>query len=118
MRWRLYGEEGLAKKEADLWLREETLTIEYAGEPLSGYEIEYAARSPGRRSGAGRLLRVRRPTLFESSHASGQPRLFGLDQILGDDGWLKAIKLDEYAPRRPRRSQALQEAHFLYLDAL
>ncbi len=31
MRWRLYGEEGLAGKEADLWLLERMLTVEHAG---------------------------------------------------------------------------------------
>lgn len=30
-RWRLYGEEGLAKRQAALWLGAETLTLEYGG---------------------------------------------------------------------------------------
>jgi hypothetical protein len=48
MRWRLYGEEALAGKEADLlWLLENTLTLEHAGEPLSAYEVAHdAAGSP------------------------------------------------------------------------
>jgi hypothetical protein len=33
--WRVYGEEGLARKEAELWLQEKSLTPEYAGEALS-----------------------------------------------------------------------------------
>ncbi len=45
-------------------------------------------------------------------------RLFGLAEVLGEDGWLKALKLDEYAPRRPRRPRALQGTLFPHLDAL
>ena len=48
MRWTLYAEEGLARKEADLWLLEKTLTVEHAGEPLSAYEVAYDAGSPAR----------------------------------------------------------------------
>jgi hypothetical protein len=46
-----------------------------------------------------------------------QPWLFGLEETLGDS-WLKALKLDGYAPRRTGRPQALQEALFPYLEAL
>ena len=44
-------------------------------------------------------------------------RLFRLD-ALGETGWLKALKLERYAPRRPKGSLALQQALFPYLDAL
>ena len=50
-------------------------------------------------------------------HLLPQPRLFGLEEALGE-GWLKALKLDGYAPRRTGRLQALQEALFPYLEAL
>ena len=109
-RWRLYGEEGLAGSEADLWLQEKSLTLEHAGELLSRYEVEYAP-------GTGGLLAVRCPTLFETSHAPPQPRLFRLD-ALGEAGWLKALRLDEYAPRRPRRPSALQQVLFVYTEAI
>jgi hypothetical protein len=33
-------------------------------------------------------------------------------------GWLKALKLEDYAPRRPVRLRALQEALFPYLEVL
>jgi transposase InsO family protein len=85
MRWRLYGVEALAGKEADLWLLEKTLTVEHAGRPLSSYEVDYDPS--GGRGGAGRLLRVTRPTLFETPFASGQMRLFGLAETLGCCGW-------------------------------
>jgi transposase len=116
MRWRLYGEEGLAGKKADLWLLEKTLTVEHAGEPLSSYEVAYEAA--GGRSGSGRLLEVGRPTLFETSFAPGQPRLFGLAETLGGGGWLKTLRLDDYAPRGPRRPGMLQQALFAYKDAI
>ncbi len=118
MRWRLYAEEGLAGKEADLWILEKTLTVEHAGEPLSAYEVAYAARSPGGRSGSGRLLEMRRPTLFETPFAAGKMRLFGLAESLGDDGWLKMLRLEDYAPRRARPAEMLQQVLFAFTDAV
>ncbi|MDP8899920.1 MAG: helix-turn-helix domain-containing protein [Actinomycetota bacterium] len=113
MRWRLYAEEGLAGEEADLWLLEKTLTVEHAGRPLSSYEVDY---DPGG-GRSGRLLRVAKPTLFETPFAPGQMRLFGLSEGLGDDGWLKALRLEDYASRRPRRPGMLQRALFPYGEA-
>jgi putative transposase len=111
-RWRLYGEEGLAGREAAIWLQEKNLTLEHAGEPLSRYEVEHAPDSR-----AGKLLAVRRPVLFETSRVLPQPRLFRLD-VMGEGGWLKALKLEEYASRRPRGSPALQQILFPYTEAL
>ena len=53
---------------------------------------------------------------FETSFALAQLRLFALD-ALGESGWLKAMRLEDYAPRRPR-PRALQDVLFPYLDAL
>jgi hypothetical protein len=50
-RWRVYGEEGLAGREAALWLAAESLTIEHGGETLSRYETKVEA-------GTGRLRAV------------------------------------------------------------
>ena len=110
--WRLYGEEGLARKETAVWLQPGSLTLEYGGETLSRYDVELAA------PGSGELRSVGRARLYETSHQQSYPqlRLFGLD-ALGEAGWLKALKLDEYAPRRPRRPQSLQEVLFPYLGA-
>jgi hypothetical protein len=105
--WRVYGDEGLAGREAALWLQEKTLSLEYGGETLSRYDVK---REPG----SDRLARVARPRVFDTSHAPPQLRLFGLDET----GWLKALKLGGYAPRKPGRPQALQEALFPYLEAL
>jgi transposase len=112
-RWRLYGEESLAGREAAIWLQEKSLTLEHAGEPLSRYEVEHDAAG----SRAGKLLAVGRPVLFETARALPQPRLFRLD-VLGESGWLKALKLEEYAPRRPSGSPALQQILFSYTEAI
>jgi hypothetical protein len=110
--WRVYGEEALAGMEAALWLAAESLTLERAGEPLSRYEVRVEV-------GTGELRSVARPRLFENSHLRSrtQRRLFPLDD-LGATGWLKALRLEAYAPRGPRRPQALQQALFPYADAL
>jgi hypothetical protein len=44
--------------------------------------------------------------------------LFDLAQALGEEGWLKALKLGEYAPRKPRRPGALQQVLFAYTKAI
>lgn len=97
---------------------ENTLIVEHAGRPLSAYEVSYDARSPGGRGGYDRLLEVGRPTLFETPHVSGQPRLFSLAETLDDDGWLKALRLQDYAPRRRSRPGMLQQVLFAYTDAV
>ena len=107
-RWKVYGEESLAGREAALWLREKTLTVEHAGEPLSRYEVEFAA-------GTDKPRALSRPVLFESTTALPQLRLFGPDS-LGEDGWLKALRLEDYAPRR-RRPGSLQQSLFPYHGA-
>ncbi|MBA3475098.1 MAG: hypothetical protein H0T57_18060 [Rubrobacter sp.] len=97
---------------AALWLQEKSLMLEHAGETLSRYEVEPLP-------GSDKLRDVGGPTLFENSHRRKRPqaRLFGLQEVLGD-GWLKALKLEEYAPRGPRRPHALQEVLFPYAEAL
>ncbi len=107
MHWRVYGSEALAKREAALWLDEENLTVEYQGEALSRYEIALQAET-------GKLREVKRPRLFETAHRSPQLRLFDLGEIR----WLTALRANDYAPRTPSRSQALQEALFPYAEAL
>lgn len=53
--------------------------------------------------------------MSRSPHVLPQPRLFALDEA----GWLKVLKLEGYAPRRPAGPMALQEeVLFPYLDAL
>jgi hypothetical protein len=68
---------------------------------------------------SGELRSVARPRLFETSHGLRRPqqRLFALD-TLGEGGWLKAMRLEGYATRAPRRPHGLQQALFTCLDAL
>lgn len=108
-RWRIYGEESLAGGEAALWLQEKSLMLEHEGETLSRYDVEYLP-------GSGKLREVTRPALFETSRALPQLRLFALD-ALGQAGWLRALRLEDYAPRGPQRTLALQEILFSYQGA-
>lgn len=61
---------------------------------------------------------MKKPTLFETRFAPGQMRLFGLSEVLGDEGWLKALRLEDYALRKPRRSGMLQQVLFAFTDAV
>ena len=116
MNWRVYAEEALANRDVALWLGGDDLFVEYAGETLSRYEVEYRPRDGG-------LREVRRPELFETTHRRSWPqlRLFRLEDALGEDGWLKALRLEAYALRGRHRSQeeeALQQRLFPYSEAL
>src|SRR5215210_6031264 len=85
-------------------------------EALSRYEVECA---PALGVGAvGRLREVKGHTLFENSVILPQPRLFDLGEVLGDEGWMKFLKLDEYAPRRIRLLDGLQQVLFPYTEAV
>ena len=115
-RFRLYAEEGLARREVAVWVQEDSLTVEYGGEALSRYEVEC---DPAVGAGSvGRLRGVKSHTLFESSIIVPQLRLFDLGEALGEEGWMKFLKLDEYAPRRPRRPDGLQQVLFTYAEAI
>jgi putative transposase len=109
--WRLYAEEALAGREAAVWLEPRTLTMEYAGEALSRYEVR---RSPD----GAELHGVGKATMFETSIVVHQPKLFDLAASLGEDGWLKAIRMADYAPRAPKRPDLLQQVLFAYTEAI
>jgi hypothetical protein len=99
-----------------VWVAEDALTVEYGGEPLSRYEVEC---EPATGVGSvGRLRRVKGHTLFETSIILPQLRLFELDEVLGEEGWIKVLKLDEYAPRQPRRHDELQQVLFPYTEVI
>ncbi len=66
----------------------------------------------------GRLRRVKAHALFETSVVVPQLRLFDLGEALGEEGWAKFLKLDEYAPRRSRRPDLLQQTLFPYTEAI
>jgi hypothetical protein len=61
---------------------------------------------------------VGKPTLFETPFAPGQIRLFRLAETLGEDGWLKSLRLEDYAPRSPGRPTMLQQVLFACTDAI
>jgi hypothetical protein len=85
----------LPKKEATLWLESDSLTLEYRGQPLSRHEVKHV-------EGTEELRTITRPRLFETSYVLPQLRLFGLESF-GEEGWLKALRLKGYAPRRSSR---------------
>jgi len=60
------------------------------GPALSRYEVRVEAAN-------GELRSVARPRLFELG-------------TLGEGGWLKAMRLEGYAPRAPRRPRSHAEA--------
>lgn len=92
-------------------LASESLTVEHRGEALARYEVEVEAST-------GRLREVDRPRLFGTALARPQPlRLFALDE-LGEGGWLKAMRLEGYAPRAPPGPGSLQQTLFPYAEAL
>ncbi|MGB3683570.1 MAG: hypothetical protein WA990_13920 [Rubrobacteraceae bacterium] len=117
--WRVYAEEGLARCEVALWLGSEGLIVEYGGQTLSRYDVSLSsvvASSNGKRF----LQDVSNPRLFTTNYGRNRPqlRLFGLEEVLGEKGWLKALRLEDYASRKPRRPQMLQEVLFSYLDVV
>ncbi len=58
------------------------------------------------------------PRLFATRYRSPQLKLFALEEMLGEGGWLKVMKLEEYVARTKRRPVAVQQVLFPYLDAL
>ena len=111
--WRVYAEEGLARCEVAVWLGTDGLSVEYAGQTLSRYDVSLSSRE-------AKLEDVTNPHLFATGYRRSRPqlRLFGLEEALGAGGWLKMLRLGGYAPRARRRPEALQQALFPYLEAL
>lgn len=61
--WRIYGEYGLARRQAAVWLYGETLILEFSDEPLAQYSVTY---EPDRRH----LRNVMPRQLFETQYRS------------------------------------------------
>ena len=68
--------------------------FEHAGEPLRRGVLCHNRKIKG----------IVRPVLFGTAIALIQPRLFGLE-VLGEGGWLKTLRLADYAPRRGVRDR-------------
>ena len=99
----MYAEEGLARCE---------MAVEYGGRTLSRYDVSLSREA--------KLEAVTNPRPFATQYQRSrpQPRLFELQDSLGDAGWLKALRLDGYAARTRRWPEALQHPLFRYLEAL
>ena len=108
--WRVYAEEGLARCEVALWLGDGGLVVEHGGLTLSRYDVSFSA-------GQTRLENVTNPRLFATKYRPPQLKLFALEDVLGDAGWLKALCLPAYAARSRGRPEALQQALFPYHEA-
>jgi len=72
-------------------LQEKSLPLEHAREPLSRYELKH-------QTSIGKLRRVGRPTLCETAFVLGQPKVFDLARVLGEERSLKALKLGNTLP--------------------
>ena len=91
----------MARDHAAVWLYGETLTIEFADEPLARYRVRY---QPDKRH----LLAVEEPHLFETPYRAAQLPLWEWS----DTEWLKVMRRPPYAPRKPRRKPPEQPALF------
>lgn len=79
--WAAYGEHGLARDRAAVWLYGEAQTIEFADEPLAQYRVRY-------RPDKAHLRAVEEPRVFETAYRSPQLALWALD----DSEWRKVIR--------------------------
>ncbi len=97
-RWKLYGEEALARHPTVIWLHGDALTVEYQETPLAQYTVRY---QPDKKHFKA-VLGARR---FETPYRSLQGRLWELDETM----WHLAKQLPEYARRkRQKKSEAVQ----------
>ena len=94
--WRIYAEEGLARRPADLWIYNETLSIQFTTTLLAQYPIHYHMASH-------RLLEVGTYQAFPSPYQSPQLSLWQGEDIL----WRPAYKLDSPPRRSSRRRLAM-----------
>lgn len=87
--WRLYGELGLARQQATLWLYGETLTLEFANTPLSQFTVSY---QPDKKH----FRRVSDRQVFETHYHSPQLSLWEAGAVT----WHLVQRLPAYAQRR------------------
>ena len=112
--WRVYAEEGLARCEVAIWIGNEGLAVEYGGQTLSRYDVSLI--SGGTSSGKSEARRSDQSSTVSTTRygrSQVQPRLFSLEEVLGKNGWLKSLRLEDYALRKPRRPQMLQDVFVL-----
>lgn len=97
--WRIYGELGLARRAAVVWLYGETLTVSFEETAVSNYRVSY---QPDLRH----LRTVEEPQLFVTPYRSPQLPLWEL----GEDEWHKVVRLPVPHIRRRRSGTGTQEA--------
>jgi transposase InsO family protein len=85
--WRIYGERGLPRRQAAIWLYGETLLLEFSDEPLAQYSVSY---EPDQRH----LRDVVPRQLFETQYRSPQLPLWELCE--GE--WLKVLRVPKRLP--------------------
>lgn len=83
--WQLYGEEGLAKRQAMIWLYGQTLTLEYGNMPLTQYTVSFQADKK-------RFRTVKLLQRFETPYPSPQLSLWSEDEVQ----WLLDRRLPDY----------------------
>ncbi len=96
-RWRIYGEEGLVGRPVAVWLYQEQLTIEFAEQALAHYSVKYA---PDQKH----LREVFAHQLLVTQYRSPQLRRWDL----GDDEWLKVVRVPQVAQRKHARVMGVQ----------
>jgi len=84
--------------------------VEHGGDTLSRYDVSF---SPGET----RLGAVTNPRLLATKYRRPQLKLFALEEALGEDGWLRALRLEGYAARSREKPGVLQGVLFAYLEA-
>lgn len=92
--WRFYGEVGLASQPVTVWTSTSTLKVEYQGNDLALYTVEWQEDS--------HLIKaVNNPRLIQTRYQSPQLALFDL----GPDEWLLFLRVPASAPRKRRQAQ-------------
>lgn len=103
--WRIYGEQGLARQRAAVWLYGETLLLEFSDEPLAQYSVAHA---PDHRH----LRDIVPRQLFETQYRSPQLPLWEL----GDGEWLKVVRVPPGTLRRQRKDAPHQQLQLIDLS--
>ncbi len=95
-RWKLYGEEALARHPTVIWLHGDALTVEYQETPLAQYTVRY---QPDKKH----FKAVPEARRFETPYRSLQGRLWELDETL----WHLAKRLPDYTSRKKQQKKPM-----------
>jgi len=95
-RWKLYGEEALARHPTVIWLHGDILTVEYEETPLAQYTVRY---QPDKKH----FKAIPQAKRFETPYRSPQGWLWELDETM----WSLAKRLPDYAPHKRERKKGV-----------